>query len=93
MWLGRSTPVQELARSHFHRRMQAVHWQQYAEVELAVGNTDAVKGIFGRCLLHNLQVDLWRVYVRFIKQARTPHAMATFQPLPLATGRAALHQN
>ena len=47
---------------------QAGYWQQYAETELAAGNTDAVKSIFGRCLLHNLHVDLWRLYLRFIKQ-------------------------
>ncbi|KAK9838494.1 hypothetical protein WJX81_002771 [Elliptochloris bilobata] len=46
----------------------AIYWQQYAEVELAAGNTEAVKTIFGRCLLHNLHVDLWRLYLRFIKQ-------------------------
>lgn len=47
---------------------QAGYWQQFAETELAAGNTDAMKSIFGRCLLHNLHVDLWRLYLRFIKQ-------------------------
>ena len=64
---GHSRPWAEVPKS-LPWHPQAGYWQQYAETELAAGNTDAVKSIFGRCLLHNLHVDLWRLYLRFIKQ-------------------------
>jgi hypothetical protein len=35
---------------------------------MAAGNTLAVKHIFSRCLLDCPNVDLWFIYIRFIKK-------------------------
>lgn len=51
---------------------QAMHWKDYAELEMAAGNQSGVKAIFSRCLLHCPSVDLWLSYLTFIKTVSPP---------------------
>jgi hypothetical protein len=37
---------------------------------MEAGNTAAVRSIFGRCLLECPDVELWFMYLRFIKKVR-----------------------
>ncbi|CAL8466443.1 g5979 [Coccomyxa elongata] len=56
----------------------AVYWQKYADIEIRAGNESGAKSVFSRCLLTCLSVELWRTYLRFIKQineARGPEGM------------------
>jgi len=41
---------------------------RYAEVEIAAGNAAGVREIFNRSLLTCKHVELWFVYIRFIKK-------------------------
>jgi hypothetical protein len=43
-------------------------WTRYVEAEIGVGNTEAVKAVFNRCLMHCPSVDLWFMYLKFIKK-------------------------
>jgi len=43
-------------------------WTRYVEAEMPSGNTEAVKGVFGRCLMQCPSVDLWFMYLKFIKK-------------------------
>jgi cleavage stimulation factor subunit 3 len=43
-------------------------WIRYAEAELAAGNAAGVRDVFARCLLTCRNVELWFVYIRFIKK-------------------------
>ena len=52
-------------------------WTRYAEQEMAAGNIMAVKHIFSRCLLDCPNVDLWFIYIRFIKKVSTRWQAAT----------------
>ena len=49
-------------------RRQASVWQRYVQAELASSSDpsgdEAVKGIFGRCLLACPSVELWSAYIR-----------------------------
>lgn len=36
-------------------------------VELAAGNLELVEKLFMKCLLKNLDIDLWKTYIRYIK--------------------------
>lgn len=47
----------------------AKYWKQYAEAHMAANNDDATKQIFSRCLLHCMQVPLWRCYLQFVRKA------------------------
>ncbi|XP_047321570.1 cleavage stimulation factor subunit 77 isoform X2 [Impatiens glandulifera] len=47
----------------------AKYWKQYAEAHMVANNDDATKQIFSRCLLHCLQVPLWRCYLNFVRKA------------------------
>ena len=44
----------------------ALHWRGYCEFEMVRGTPAAVKVLFGKCLLSCRNVELWRVYLRFI---------------------------
>ncbi|EIE19849.1 Suf-domain-containing protein, partial [Coccomyxa subellipsoidea C-169] len=58
----------------------ALYWQRYAEAEIRAGNVSGAKSVFSRCLLTCLSVDLWRTYLRFIKQAcRTTYQYISLQ--------------
>lgn len=37
---------------------------------MAAGQTDDVKTVFGRCLMQCPSVDLWFMYLKFIKKVR-----------------------
>lgn len=50
----------------------AHHWRAYAEAEMAVGNWDAARAVFGRCLLNCLDLELWHSYTRFIRKVNEP---------------------
>ncbi len=43
------------------------YWKEYCEFEIENGNEETVKSLFGKCLLVCLDVDLWYMYVDFIK--------------------------
>jgi cleavage stimulation factor subunit 3 len=43
-------------------------WSRYVEALMAAGETDNVKTVFGRCLMQCPSVDLWFMYLKFIKK-------------------------
>jgi cleavage stimulation factor subunit 3 len=43
-------------------------WTRYVEAEMSSGNTEGVKAVFGRCLMQCPSVDLWFMYLKFIKK-------------------------
>lgn len=45
-------------------------WKVYVEAHMAAGNDEEVKQIFGRCLLSCPYLDLWRCYIRYIRQTK-----------------------
>ncbi|MEW5309147.1 MAG: hypothetical protein WDW38_001054 [Sanguina aurantia] len=45
------------------------HWTRYAEIEMSGNSSDNVKAIFGRCLLTCPFLELWRLYLGFIKRS------------------------
>jgi hypothetical protein len=51
-------------------------WTRYVEAEMSSGNVEGVKAVFGRCLMQCPSVDLWFMYLKFIKKV-TAH---TAQP-------------
>ena len=53
---------------------QAAYWKDYCELEVVTGDEASAKALFGRCLLSCLSVDLWRVYLQFVKKARPARA-------------------
>jgi cleavage stimulation factor subunit 3 len=46
--------------------VQGQYWRQYAEIHMEVGDDDAVKSVFSRCLPPLRDIDLWRSYLRYI---------------------------
>ena len=52
--------------------LQSAYWREYCELEMENGTPEATKMLFGRCLLRCLEVDLWRVYLRFIRTLNDP---------------------
>ena len=71
-------------------RMQASHWQQYAQLELRARNMPKVKSVFSRCLLNCYSIPLWTAYLDFIKQvllrlspARWPSTASAWLPIGL----------
>jgi hypothetical protein len=47
---------------------QVTIWSRYVEALMAAGETDNVKTVFGRCLMQCPSVDLWFMYLKFIKK-------------------------
>ena len=47
---------------------QVTIWSRYVESLMAAGETDTVKTVFGRCLMQCPSVDLWFMYLKFIKK-------------------------
>ncbi|WIA36938.1 hypothetical protein OEZ86_008179 [Tetradesmus obliquus] len=47
-------------------------WTRYVEAEMAAGNAEGVKAVFGRCLMQCPSVDLWFMYLKFIKKSNEP---------------------
>lgn len=64
--LSEAVPIYEQLLSTFPT--SARFWKQYVEAYMAVGNDEATKQIFSRCLLNCLQISLWRCYIRFIRK-------------------------
>lgn len=54
-----------------HARLppQADLWCKYAEVELGSGNLSGLKAIFQRCLMAVPSVELWALYMKFIRRS------------------------
>jgi cleavage stimulation factor subunit 3 len=48
--------------------LQVGIWTRYVEAEMSSGNTEGVKAVFGRCLMQCPSVDLWFMYLKFIKK-------------------------
>lgn len=49
---------------------QVTIWSRYVEALMSAGETDNVKTVFGRCLMQCPSVDLWFMYLKFIKKVR-----------------------
>jgi hypothetical protein len=52
----------------YHALVQVGIWTRYVEAEMSSGNTEGVKAVFGRCLMQCPSVDLWFMYLKFIKK-------------------------
>jgi hypothetical protein len=50
--------------------LQVTIWSRYVEALMSAGQTDDVKTVFGRCLMQCPSVDLWFMYLKFIKKVR-----------------------
>ncbi len=44
-------------------------WCRYAELELAAGNMAGLKSIFQRCLMQVPSLELWALYMKFIRRS------------------------
>eukprot|EP00878_Enallax_costatus_P014549 GHUV01015220.1.p1 GENE.GHUV01015220.1~~GHUV01015220.1.p1 ORF type:complete len:323 (+),score=42.52 GHUV01015220.1:134-1102(+) len=69
----RGTPMSDDVRGAYEELVHAFStavgiWTRYVEAEMSAGNTEAVKQVFGRCLLQCPSVDLWFMYLKFIKR-------------------------
>ena len=58
-------PLFERCVAHFPSA--ACVWYQWLEAELKGRHLDAMEGIFERCLLHCPHVELWRLYLRYLR--------------------------
>ncbi|KDD75916.1 hypothetical protein H632_c438p0, partial [Helicosporidium sp. ATCC 50920] len=50
----------------------AVYWKEYCDFELRTSGEEAVKSLFGRCLLRCPVPELWRMYIRIIRKTTDP---------------------
>lgn len=48
---------------------QADVWCKYAELELGGGNMSGLKAIFQRCLMQVPSLELWALYIKFIRRS------------------------
>ncbi|KAI3968922.1 hypothetical protein MKX01_034066 [Papaver californicum] len=46
----------------------AKYWKQYVEANMIADNDVAAKQVFGRCLLDNRHIALWRCYIHLIRK-------------------------
>lgn len=51
-----------------HTIPQVGIWSRYVEALMGAGQNDEVKTVFGRCLMQCPSVDLWFMYLKFIKK-------------------------
>ena len=61
-------PLFERCVSHFPSA--ACVWYQWLEAELRGRQLEAMEGIFERCLLSCPHVELWRLYLRYLRQEK-----------------------
>ncbi|KAI3957936.1 hypothetical protein MKW92_011633 [Papaver armeniacum] len=61
-----AVPIYEQLLSAFPTA--AKYWKQYVEAYMTANNDGAAKQVFGRCLLDNRQIALWRCYIRLIRK-------------------------
>ncbi|RZC50314.1 hypothetical protein C5167_018741 [Papaver somniferum] len=61
-----AAPIYEQLLSAFPTA--AKYWKQYVEAYMIANNDVAAKQVFGRCLLENRQIALWRCYIRLIRK-------------------------
>ncbi|KAI3928601.1 hypothetical protein MKW98_024202 [Papaver atlanticum] len=61
-----AVPIYEQLLSTFPTA--AKYWKQYVEAHMILNDDVAAKQVFGRCLLDNRQVSLWRCYIRLIRK-------------------------
>ncbi|KAI3870583.1 hypothetical protein MKX03_022776 [Papaver bracteatum] len=61
-----AVPIYEQLLSMFPTA--AKYWKQYVEAHMILNDDVAAKQVFGRCLLDNRQVSLWRSYIRLIRK-------------------------
>ena len=47
--------------------LQCAYWREYCEFEIQFGTEESVKSLFGKCLLLCLDVELWKVYLNYIR--------------------------
>ncbi|KAI3954433.1 hypothetical protein MKW92_001928 [Papaver armeniacum] len=64
--LTEAAPIYEQLLSTFPTA--AKYWKQYVEAYMIANNDAAAKQAFGRCLLDNRQIALWRCYIRLIRR-------------------------
>ena len=57
----------------------AVCWYQYIETEMRARDTEQVEALFERCLLQNPHVELWSLYVRYLRHEKQ---LATKELIP-----------
>lgn len=48
-------------------------WKQYIEHEMKNGNYENVEKLFKRCLVSVLSLDLWKVYLAYIRETKDKH--------------------
>jgi cleavage stimulation factor subunit 3 len=47
------------------------YWKSYAEHEINEKNYDKAEKIFERCLMHCLNIDLWKCYLSYVKTIKS----------------------
>jgi len=45
-------------------------WKMYIEQEMKSRNFDKVEKLFQRCLIKVLNIDLWRLYLQYIRESK-----------------------
>uniref|UniRef100_F1KXJ8 Cleavage stimulation factor subunit 3 n=1 Tax=Ascaris suum TaxID=6253 RepID=F1KXJ8_ASCSU len=46
------------------------YWKAYIDHELRGKNYENVEALFGRCLIHVLNIDLWKCYVYYVRETK-----------------------
>ncbi|KAL3995495.1 Suppressor of forked protein (Suf) family protein [Acanthocheilonema viteae] len=46
------------------------YWKAYIDHELRGKNYENVESLFGRCLIHVLNIDLWKCYVFYVRETK-----------------------
>lgn len=70
---GPKTPEQTAALREVYENIVAIfptscaYWKEYCGFEMDNGDEETIKSLFGKCLLVCLDIDLWSMYVAFIK--------------------------
>ncbi len=53
-------------------------WCKYAELELGAANMPALKAIFQRCLMQVPSLELWALYIKFIRRSNKSERAAAW---------------
>lgn len=72
---GQSRPVSEV-RSLYESLVAvfpttARYWKIYIEQEMKARNYERVEKLFQRCLVKILNIDLWKLYLTYVKETKS----------------------
>lgn len=61
----------------------ARYWKIYIEQEMKARNYERVEKLFQRCLVKILNIDLWKLYLSYVKETKAQLATHKYNKLKL----------